>query len=188
MPAFTENLNLYLAGGGSTGTITPDEVVDIDRINQNFRVLDTAHGEIRADLDPLIADTAHGEIRADLDPLIADTGWVYDSSGIFTISPGWTLSTFRARRRGGQVAFYVSASRTGATISQSASGDIINTPLGTFLAGWIPSAEMVCSSGNAGRAINGFVSVSGDMTLASMSGTSGITSGDSVSLGGMFFT
>ena len=172
MPAFTENLNLYLAGGGSTGTITPDEVVDIDRINQNFRVL----------------DTAHGELKTDLDSLAEDTGWVYDSSGIFTISPGWTLSTFRARRRGGQVAFYVSASRTGATISQSASGDITNTPLGTFLAGWTPSAEMVCSSGNAGRAINGFVSVSGDMTLASMSGTSGITSGDSVSLGGMFFT
>lgn len=29
-------LNLYLPGGGSTGTWTPDEVADIDPINQNF--------------------------------------------------------------------------------------------------------------------------------------------------------
>jgi hypothetical protein len=29
-------LNLYLPGGGSTGVWTPDEVADIDRVNQNF--------------------------------------------------------------------------------------------------------------------------------------------------------
>jgi len=40
MPDFTEFLNLYLPGGGSTGTITPDEVADIDRLNQNFRLID----------------------------------------------------------------------------------------------------------------------------------------------------
>lgn len=40
MPDFTEFLNLYLPGGGSTGTITPDEVVDIDRLNENFRQID----------------------------------------------------------------------------------------------------------------------------------------------------
>lgn len=42
MPAFTPNLNLYKPGGGSTGTIVPDEVVDIDRLNQNSDIIDAA--------------------------------------------------------------------------------------------------------------------------------------------------
>lgn len=42
MADFTPHLNLYKPGGGSTGTITPDEVVDIDRVNQNMDVIDTA--------------------------------------------------------------------------------------------------------------------------------------------------
>ena len=40
MPSFTPNLNLYKPGGGSTGLITPDEVVDIDRINANMDLID----------------------------------------------------------------------------------------------------------------------------------------------------
>lgn len=42
MADFTSHLNLYKPGGGSTGTITPDEVVDIDRVNQNMDVIDAA--------------------------------------------------------------------------------------------------------------------------------------------------
>ena len=41
MPAFTPFLNLYKPGGGSTGTILPDEVADIDRLNQNFDLIDS---------------------------------------------------------------------------------------------------------------------------------------------------
>lgn len=41
MPAFTPFLNLYKPGGGSTGLITPDEVVDVDRLNQDFDIIDT---------------------------------------------------------------------------------------------------------------------------------------------------
>ena len=40
MPAFTSFLNLYKPGGGSTGLILPDEVVDIDRINANMDLID----------------------------------------------------------------------------------------------------------------------------------------------------
>lgn len=50
MPAFTSNLNLYKPGGGSTGTIVPDEVVDIDRINQNSDLIDAAVGALQAKL------------------------------------------------------------------------------------------------------------------------------------------
>ena len=45
MPSFTPNLNLYKPGGGSTGLITPDEVVDIDRINANMDLVDTFAGQ-----------------------------------------------------------------------------------------------------------------------------------------------
>lgn len=40
MPAFTSFLNLYKPGGGSTGTITPDEVFDVDRFNANADLID----------------------------------------------------------------------------------------------------------------------------------------------------
>jgi hypothetical protein len=40
----TTRYKLYLAGGGSSGTITPDEPVDIDKLNDNFRRLDAALG------------------------------------------------------------------------------------------------------------------------------------------------
>ena len=40
MPAFTSFLNLYKPGGGSSGLILPDEVADIDRLNQNSDLID----------------------------------------------------------------------------------------------------------------------------------------------------
>ena len=40
MPASTPFLGLYKPGGGSSGLITPDEVVDIDRLNTNADLID----------------------------------------------------------------------------------------------------------------------------------------------------
>lgn len=44
MPAFTTVLGLYKPGGGASGAITPDEPVDVDKINDNFDRLDSAVG------------------------------------------------------------------------------------------------------------------------------------------------
>lgn len=45
MAGTTPNLGLYLAGGGSTGTWTPDEVADVDAaVNQNLVDIDTWAG------------------------------------------------------------------------------------------------------------------------------------------------
>lgn len=120
MPAFTENLNLYLAGGGSTGTITPDEVVDIDRINQNFRAL----------------DTAHGEIRADLDPLIADTGWV--SSGLSLVaSSDCTIFGYYLRKIGNRVQGTIRITWAGGTVTPDSSGNFTDkAAIITMPAGW----------------------------------------------------
>lgn len=52
MGALTTRYALYLPGGGSSGTITPDETVDIDRLNDNFRRIDTELGI------PTVASTA----------------------------------------------------------------------------------------------------------------------------------
>lgn len=43
MPEYTPRANMYLPGGGLSGTI-PDEEVDIDKINNNFRALDNLVG------------------------------------------------------------------------------------------------------------------------------------------------
>ena len=44
MSDFTSRANLRLPGGGSTGTILPDEQVDIDVLNNNFRKIDALLG------------------------------------------------------------------------------------------------------------------------------------------------
>jgi hypothetical protein len=44
MPDFTSRLSLYLPGGGADGTITPDETADIDKLNDNFRAIDSSVG------------------------------------------------------------------------------------------------------------------------------------------------
>lgn len=46
MAGSTPNLGLYLPGGGSTGTWTPDEVADIDPLNQNFQKIDAFAGTV----------------------------------------------------------------------------------------------------------------------------------------------
>ena len=87
MPAFTENLNLYLAGGGSTGTITPDEVVDIDRLNENFRAIDSFAASVNA--------------------ASADTGWIDISSANASfasgVTTGGTPGTLQYRIKNGTV-------------------------------------------------------------------------------------
>lgn len=46
MAGSTPNLDLYLPGGGSTNVWTPDEVADIDPLNNNFQKIDTWAGVI----------------------------------------------------------------------------------------------------------------------------------------------
>lgn len=87
MPAFTPNLNLYKPGGGSTGTILPDEVVDIDRINQNSDIID---GAVKA-----LQDRATSlETQAGLTLLKpgAVSGGTVSSSGEILVSNGTTVS------------------------------------------------------------------------------------------------
>lgn len=44
MAQYTTKLALYKPGGGALGTNTPDETADIDKLNGNFDLIDTATG------------------------------------------------------------------------------------------------------------------------------------------------
>lgn len=106
MPAFTPNLNLYKPGGGSTGLITPDEVVDVDRFNQNFDLLDAFAGSTSASLSDLTKRgrtaklvktngfqslSSTGAVVTGLSPLIIHSGYSWDSAGnVLTITESGT--------------------------------------------------------------------------------------------------
>lgn len=47
MGATTPNLSLYKPGGGSSGTIVPDERVDVDRLNDNSDKIDVHAGQMQ---------------------------------------------------------------------------------------------------------------------------------------------
>lgn len=62
MSAFTPFLNLYKPGGGSSGTITPDEVADVDRLNADFDIIDAFALATDGRLDTLEAGYADAAI------------------------------------------------------------------------------------------------------------------------------
>jgi len=53
MAATTPTLGLYKPGGGSSGLITPDETVDIDKLNANADLIDDEALSVRNRLTPL---------------------------------------------------------------------------------------------------------------------------------------
>lgn len=111
--------------------------------------------------------------------------WITDPVGVLSPASGWSFNTFRIRKSFDSIFLYVSFDRTGGTISVGATGDIVNTPVGTLVAAWRPSAEMVLSSGNAGRVASGFVGSDGVVTLAAVGGSGDISQGATLSLGGV---
>lgn len=95
MPAFTPTLNLYKPGGGSTGVITPDEVADIDRLNQNFDLIDTWAAGVNQDLTGL---------KGGWQLATLNSGWVAAPAGAvyYRILPGGDIefSPFEIQRDG----------------------------------------------------------------------------------------
>lgn len=91
MPAFTTKLNLYLPGGGSTEEITPDEAADIDKLNQNFELLDEAVGAAMVTSVTLPASPWDGQIAFE-----KDTGAmkVWDDDEDEWVVPGSSASAF----------------------------------------------------------------------------------------------
>ena len=105
MAGSTPNLDLYLPGGGSTNIWTPDEVADIDPLNNNFLKIDEAIGDpdeqnrnwfgpaasigTIPDRPPRKGDTY---TASDTEQVWRHTGsnWVTAEQGMFLIRPGGT--------------------------------------------------------------------------------------------------
>jgi hypothetical protein len=121
MAGSTPNLNLYLPGGGSTGLILPDETADIDPLNENFRKIDTAIGDVdnqnrqwygpAADIGTIPVDPKDGDTYQESDgskTLWRRLGglWVTNEGGMYLIRP---------------------ASVTGAGVTIGANGSVVFT-------------------------------------------------------------
>jgi hypothetical protein len=78
MGALTSRLKLYKPGGGSTGTILPDETADIDKLNSDFDLIDAAVGAPRFGSTTRPASPFDGQLIAE-----TDTGALayWDSAG-----------------------------------------------------------------------------------------------------------
>ena len=63
----TSRLGLYLPGGGSSGLNTPDEVVDIDKINDNMRLIDTGMGALPTTSSTRPAEPFDGQLVYETD-------------------------------------------------------------------------------------------------------------------------
>ena len=95
MPASTPFLGLYKPGGGSSGLITPDEVVDIDRLNTNADLIDASAGQMDTRLDTLEANT--GLVLLKPTTVVggifdANTGLISANAGVNTISVNGVFS------------------------------------------------------------------------------------------------
>ncbi len=133
MPAFTPTLNLYKPGGGSTGVITPDEVADIDRLNQNFDAIDTWAAGVNSDLAGL---------KGGWQLVTLNSGWVAAPAGAlyYRILPGGDIefSPFEIQRDG-----------SGLSIAAAS-----QTPVATIAGIPAPAATMLLGVGSIGVAGN----------------------------------
>ena len=204
MPSFTSNLNLYLPGGGSESIGGSDEAADIDKVNQNFQKLDK-YAWVQGGTSTERAAIPLGERRLGLIFTESDTNimwmwvgtrwvsivtgasssdWITNAAGIFTIAPGFELQSFRVRKDGLSMGFYVSFVRKGGTITVPTSGDTPNTRVGTFAEGWRPQIALPVSSGAAGRVATGSLDSDGTLNLSAVGGSTNIANDEALSLGG----
>lgn len=129
MGANTPTLGLYKPGGGSSGLITPDETVDIDKLNDNSDILDSEALSVRNRLAPL--EDQNRQYRGPAANLTGLTGmrlgdqyqetdvgkrlWVYDGTnwitnegGLFLIRPTSVAGTGATLNDGGYTALAAS--------------------------------------------------------------------------------
>lgn len=102
-------------------------------------------------------------------------------ASLFTAAANFTLATAEGRNRGGVVTLFLEANYTGTTITADNIGNITDTNVGTFAAGWRPT-QILVTSYNKGGTADGAVQISnaGVVTLTSLSPNASIASGSFV--------
>lgn len=84
MSDFTPRANLRLPGGGSTGTILPDEQVDIDVLNDNFRKIDALLGARNIPSASSYSGSMDGDLVYARDTKLLS---IYDASSAGLVNP-----------------------------------------------------------------------------------------------------
>lgn len=86
MGQLTPNLSLYKPGGGSTGTITPDETADVDKaINDNLDKIDTWSVTVDEGIEKFGAPVTTGIVSGTSTSWEVESQWGKKTDGIATI-------------------------------------------------------------------------------------------------------
>jgi len=90
-----------------------------------------------------VGGTTIAHVRADGS---ADFSNVVTLSGTVVAATGWSISSQAAVNKGGNLTLNISFTRTGATITADAFGNIVDTPVATLAAGFRPAAALNVNS------------------------------------------
>lgn len=137
---------------------------------------------------PLSTDPPDGATQMQQLAESVETGNAAITSG-FVAAANWSVSAFRAQRRGPLVQIFIHVVRTTSALTVVAgSGDIAQVLIGSLPAGYWPLSNAPLSTVTFGRAATGYAGVNGDVFLAAVAGDgTNIATTDPITLGGVYF-
>ena len=106
--------------------------------------------------------------------------------GLTAVNSVVTSLSFQGHKTGNVVSIYATFNWNGGTVTLPASGNIANYDLFRLPLRWRPWIKSPMASGNQGRIGSYMVDIDGWVSLTSLAGSSSLTNGDNLSLGGVF--
>lgn len=139
MPNFTPNYNLSKP--------LPTELYDVAVPNANNDTLDT-------------------QLKAVADRVTALEALPTEFTNKLTASAGWTVDTQSLWKLGRVIILHFQATRTGAAINAPADGNLVNTEIGTVVAGYRPGTRAGWSTDTTGRGSGGYLNEGGSLVVS----------------------
>lgn len=99
------------------------------------------------------------------------------SSGLIAAATGWTITIQQGILTGRTGQLLVIATRTGANIASSSTGNIGNVTVGTVVAGWRPVIQVGWANGSNGPITGGYLASNGALVLAALAQNVTFTTG-----------
>jgi len=109
-----------------------------------------------------------------------------ETSSIFTVATGWTLTSLRLQKFGPVVWCNLSLTYNGATVSVPADGNIANQTAGTFDAQYRPISYGTMTTTNGGYGAFWYVNASGTTAITALVPGASMTTGTTFVCGGMW--
>lgn len=123
---------------------------------------------------------AIGADRARLAVLEADKVWSGVLSGPCVAATGWTLATNLGAKKNGFAFLQISATRTGAAITVTGNGDVANTDVATWAAGWAPRAGLIFPGAAYDNRTAALRVTSFGIQLSAVGGSGSVATGDAI--------